>query len=348
MVARLLRVACAALAIGASAGRAEAHQQGVSYSDIEVAGGRIRYDLSISNHDLRELDVEGDGVITSDEILAGYPALRRRFARSVDVEAGGRACVLDLKDFLVDPNQAIVFRLRGECDGHPLRVRVAVRSLLGADGYNFAKIRYQGRLEERVFGPTYAEAVLGDEERGASATLWRFFVLGVEHIATGYDHVLFLLALLMVGGGVRSLIAIVTAFTVAHSLTLALATLGIVDLPSRPVEAAIALSIAWVALENIVLDRPSGRWGITFAFGLVHGFGFASILQDMQLPSGTLATALVAFNVGVEAGQVIVVLLAYPVVAAIQRSPRRRAIVGVTSGVILAIGLFWFVERTFS
>jgi hypothetical protein len=159
--------------------------------------------------------------------------------------------------------------------------------------------------------------------------------------------VLFLLALLLVGGGIRSLLAIVTAFTVAHSLTLALAVLEIVRLPGRLVESAIALSIAWVALENVFFDRAAGRWRITFAFGLVHGFGFASILREMQLPREGLIASLLAFNLGVEAGQLVVVLLAYPMVLLVQRSRRRRMIVTVASSAVLVVAIGWFLQRAF-
>ena len=344
---RLGAVVAVALAL-ASAAPVAAHQQGVSYSDISFVDGRVRYDLTLSNHDVPDADSDANGVITDDEILSVLPALRALFDRAIVVESAGARCPLALEDFAQQPGGGVLFRLRGACDDTPpIRVRFGLLALSGSNGYDFAKIRWRDRLEERIFTRDTTEVVL-DETGGVWATVRRFFVLGVEHIATGYDHILFLLALLLVGGGVRSLVGIVSAFTVAHSITLALATLEIVTLPSRPVEAVIALSIAWVALENVVLDRSAGRWRITFAFGLVHGFGFATVLRGLHLPPRELAASLLAFNLGVEAGQVVVVLLAYPIIAAIQRVPQRRAIVGVCSGVILAVALFWFFERTFS
>ncbi len=344
-----LVVSVAALALLAVAVPAEAHQQGVSYSEISFEDGRVRYDLTLSNHDVPDADTDANGVLTDDEILSVFPALRRLFDRAIIVEAGGARCPLSLEDFSqVTGGGGVLFRLRGTCsDEPPIRVRFGLLALAGSDGYDFAKIRWRDRLEERIFTRDTTEVVL-DESGGVRATVRRFFLLGVEHIATGYDHILFLVALLLVSGGIRSLVGIVSAFTVAHSITLALATLEIVTLPSRPVEAVIALSIAWVALENVVFDRSAGRWRITFAFGLVHGFGFATVLRGLHLPSRELAASLLAFNLGVEAGQVVVVLLFYPIIAAIQRAPQRRAIVGVCSGLILAIALFWFVERTFS
>ena len=327
-------------------GLATAHQQGVSYSDVSLGEGRLRYDLTIASHDLVGVDADGDGAVTSEEVLADYPSLRRRFERGIMIEAGGKSCPLTLQDFEVDPTGAVTFRLRGPCDGSPLRVGFYLLALERGGAYNLAKLRAGDAFAEHVFTRKDTEVVLGKGE-GVLSVVRRFVLLGIEHIATGYDHVLFLLALLLVGGGVRSLIGIVTAFTVAHSITLALATLDLVRLPIRPVEAAIALSIAWVAIENLVRDHPEGRWRVTFAFGLVHGFGFASVLRGMHLPREGLIASLFAFNLGVEVGQIAIVVAAFPLIAAIQRARVRRVIVGVTSGAILAIALFWFVERVF-
>jgi hypothetical protein len=281
-------------------------------------------------------------------VLAHYPALRRRLERGVAVEAGGEPCPLVLEDFSIDPRGGVIFRLRGPCGGEaPLRVVFRLLALAGTPGQNFAKIRFGNVVEERVFTRERTETVIHGAT-GALGRFQRFFVLGVEHIATGYDHLLFLFALLLGGGGIRALIGIVTAFTVAHSLTLAVATLDLVSLPSRPVEAMIALSIAWVALENLVFDRSRGRWRITFAFGLVHGFGFATILREMELPARGLLASLLAFNLGVEAGQVAIVLAAAPLLVAVERARRRRAVVSVASAAILVVALFWFLERTFA
>jgi hydrogenase/urease accessory protein HupE len=227
-------------------------------------------------------------------------------------------------------------------------VRIVVRLLMltRAEGYNLAKIRARGAFAEHVFTRADSEVTIGSAS-GLGPTFRRFFVLGVEHIATGYDHVLFLLALLLVGGGLRSVVAIVTAFTVAHSITLSLAVLGVVQLPVRLVESAIALSIAWVALENLLIDQPRGRWRITFAFGLMHGFGFASILREMHLPRDGLIASLLAFNLGVEAGQLVVVLVSYPMVILMQRSRHRRLLIGLASGAILVLALWWLIQRMF-
>ncbi len=330
-----------------AASSAGAHQQGISYSDVRVASGRVDFDLVLSTHDV-PLDVDGDGVVTDAEVRSRYPRLRRLFESALVVDAAGTACPLSLVDSAPLPNEAVRFRLEGTCpDTPPVRVTVRLGVLTAVDGQNLATIRVGDLLVEHVFTRTDTQVEVGTATAGVAATFRRFFLLGVAHIATGYDHILFLLALLLVGGGLRGLVAIVTAFTIAHSVTLSLAVLDVVRLPSRLVESAIALSIAWVALENILIERSRGRWRIAFAFGLMHGFGFASILREMQLPRAGLVASLVAFNLGVEAGQLVVVTLAYPIVVAIERSPRRRELVAVASGAILVMALWWFCERTF-
>lgn len=328
-------------------GSAAAHQQGISYTDAELVDGRARVDLVLSVHDVMA-DADGDGVLTEREIGERLPRLRRLYENAVVIEAGGTPCPLTVAGFGLTPQEGVRFRLEGPCpDGFPVRLVVRQPMLSGQGGHNLAKIRVGGRVSEAIFDPTTSEIVIAGEPAGVGPTFRRFFVLGVEHIATGYDHVLFLLALLMVGGGFRSLVAIVTAFTVAHSLTLSLAVLDVVQLPARFVESVIALSIAWVALENMLIDRSQGRWRITFAFGLVHGFGFASILRDLHLPTQGLAVSLLAFNLGVEAGQLCIVVLAYPLVAWVQRTAYRRPSIVAASSVILVLALWWFVERAF-
>jgi hydrogenase/urease accessory protein HupE len=156
-----------------------------------------------------------------------------------------------------------------------------------------------------------------------------FLKLGIEHILTGADHLLFVLALLIIARGRRRLLITVTAFTVAHSITLALATLGFVHVPQRPVEAVIALSIAFVALEIIRTRQGTAGltarapWIVAFAFGLLHGFGFAGALSEVGLPQGRIPLALLFFNLGVELGQLLFIGGALGVIAAIRRLPFR-------------------------
>jgi len=178
-----------------------------------------------------------------------------------------------------------------------------------------------------------------------------FLKLGVEHIWTGYDHLLFLLALLIVCRGVRPMLAIVTCFTVAHSLTLAVATFDWFSLPSRWVEPLIAGSIVFVGAENLLRRgaEPRGRWALTFGFGLIHGFGFASVLRDLGVGqgSGGVLVPLFSFNLGVEAGQIAIALVTLPILWKLRANNTFvRFGVPMISGLTIAAGLFWLLQRT--
>ena len=177
-----------------------------------------------------------------------------------------------------------------------------------------------------------------------------YLVLGFEHILpAGADHILFVLGLFLLGRRFRPLLWQVTAFTLAHSVTLVLSSYDLVSLPSRPVESLIALSIAYVAAENLATtELKPWRPAVVFAFGLLHGLGFADVLRELGLPSDHFMTALVAFNLGVELGQVAVLLLAFAAVGWFRRKPwYRKGVVLPGSILIGAIGLYWFLERAF-
>lgn len=173
--------------------------------------------------------------------------------------------------------------------------------------------------------------------------------MGIEHILTGYDHLLFLVGLLLVLGPIRSLVGAITTFTIAHSLTLSLATFG-VALPSPSViEPLIALSIAYVGIENWFVRDAVGRWRVTFCFGLIHGFGFAGALREISLPRAEVPLALFSFNLGVEAGQLAVVAIVLPALLFARRSgwlaPKTAKLLSIP---VAAMGVFWFVARVSS
>ncbi len=186
--------------------------------------------------------------------------------------------------------------------------------------------------------------------QGTVAVVRKFVTAGVHHILIGPDHLLFLVGLLLLGGSIRQLVLVVSAFTAAHSVTLSLAALNIFSPSPRLVEPAIALSIIYVGADNLTVrgGRDVRGW-IAFAFGLVHGFGFASVLREMDLPARALGWSLFSFNVGVEIGQLLVVLTVASLLAAVRAKSeiagRRLAVAG--SIVVIAAGAFWFIERVF-
>jgi hydrogenase/urease accessory protein HupE len=193
---------------------------------------------------------------------------------------------------------------------------------------------------------------LGDSTTSHSSGI-SFFVLGIEHILTGYDHLLFLAALLLTCSNLREAAEIITCFTIAHSVTLALAALDIVSLPGKVVEPAIAGSIVYVAIENLWVKRPAvwRRAVVTFIFGLIHGLGFASVLKDIglgRLPGGVV-WPLVRFNLGVETGQLGVAVLLLPLLAFLRRSARRYDRIVIAASILIALcGAYWLITRVFS
>jgi hydrogenase/urease accessory protein HupE len=185
----------------------------------------------------------------------------------------------------------------------------------------------------------------------------RFIGAGIEHIFLGYDHIAFLISVVLWSRRLWPVVKIVTAFTLAHSITLSLAALDIVRIPSTLIEPAIAVSIVYVAAENFLSRDAGKRWRITFCFGLIHGFGFASALQEFGLPRTALVPALASFNIGVEIGQIAIVSLVMPVLLALDRltalghragpMPVRSApVVYAISAVIIGLGSYWFLART--
>lgn len=188
--------------------------------------------------------------------------------------------------------------------------------------------------------------------KSKAAALWSeivtFLLLGIKHILTGYDHILFLVALIVIGLSTREAIKIITSFTVAHSITLLLAAMQVVTLNSRFVESVIALSICYVALENLLAKQVNYRWLVTFIFGLIHGFGFASVLQEYIARKSDLVLSVVSFNVGVEVGQLMIILIMLPVLQLMRKKFAIRRITAVASIAIVILGLIWFVERVFN
>ncbi len=269
---------------------------------------------------------------------ATLPALLRQH---LSVTADGQPCsVEDGKDLTV------TFR----CP-QPIRNAVLRDQLFDAVGdahHVIAVVTWTGGSLSHVFAKDAPEANIRIDASAGDAppTATGFFLLGVEHIATGYDHLLFLLALILCGGRLIELLKIITAFTLAHSLTLGAAALNLVTLPSTVVEAVIALSIAYVAFENLYPRYAvSRRWAVSFLFGLVHGFGFSSVLKEIGLPKDSLLLSLLNFNLGVEAGQLAAVVIVVPLLTWLRTTSFETRVVRGMSLVVLAVGLGLFIER---
>ena len=206
-------------------------------------------------------------------------------------------------------------------------------------------------LSERMLdaASNEAETDISDVGGATSSSAARFLLLGIEHILTGYDHLLFLAGVLVVLRRWRDVVQTITAFTVAHSITLALATTGLLLIPGRIVEPLIAASIVYVGIENLVRGVQGSRWKLTFGFGLVHGLGFATVLRDLGIGAngqGAIALPLASFNAGVEIGQMAVAALLVPVFWWLGARPTSRVrFAAAWSVMVIAAGSYWLVER---
>ncbi len=335
----------AALLLVGAANPALAHTGGANgYAVIAIDGPRVLYQLTLWPAALPP-GVADDIRLARDGSTASRARLMAVVRDKVTLTDGGRRCEAGPGTIPAPAPRAESLTLAVDytCpDGRALLVRDDLFDVLGADYHTVARIESRNSTVQFVFTPERRERRVGPAVDGVGSFVW----LGIEHVLSGWDHLLFLLALMLRGGGVLSLAKIVTAFTLAHSITLALAVLDVVTLPDRLVEAVIALSIAAVAAENLLRPAISRRWVVSFVFGLVHGFGFSSALRDIGLPSPGLALSLLGFNIGVELGQALAVAVALPALALLRQTRWETRVVKSASLGVLVVGVVLLVERT--
>lgn len=323
------------------------HPMSHSLSRLAVEGPDVRVTLTIDLLELQGIDRNADARIDFEELDASiervYPLLRNHFA----VDAGRAPTGVSLEHYAVIEDGHIgrfVVLYRFAAPPGPLTVRSTLHQVTTPEHRHLTSVTRDGVVQEGLLEAARPAVTLDVVRRSRIATMWSFMMLGVEHIATGYDHLAFLVCLVIGARSVRAVVLVVTSFTIAHSITLALATFDLVALPPRLIESLIALSIAYVAVENLMGQEAVARYKVTFLFGLVHGFGFSNILRDMQLPRTNLAASLFSFNAGVEIGQIVFVLVLFPLAAWLQarRTPLPRAAVSLT---VFGLAVFWFIER---
>jgi hypothetical protein len=333
-------------------GSAAAHNGGTTgFARITVEGETVRYSLT--------LDLDAVSKVQNGPLAADHEALAGIVSRHIEISADGTSCAA--LPGTVQPAQPgrpiVVVVIYYACAGPVgiLTLRDRLSAVFGRDHHTLVNIEGPKGTEQFLLDPDRSEMriVVGGPSPGAPAAnpagegALGFFRLGIEHILTGFDHILFLFALMLRGGRIGSLLGIVTAFTVAHSITLGLAVLGVVRPPSWMVEPLIAASIAYVACENIFLRRaPSRRWLISALFGLVHGFGFAGALLELELPREGLFSSLLFFNLGVEAGQAMIIALLFPALVLLSRFTWERRAVTAISAVVLVAAVGMLVDRT--
>jgi hydrogenase/urease accessory protein HupE len=348
-----------AVAIALASPRAVlAHAAPFSYLDLKISPAVIDGTLVVHDFDAaHDLGIADPTSLHSAAVAARYRDMLTRLMDSrLAISADGRRRALEWTNLEALPERQslrLTFRSAGAAPG-VLRVD-ALLFPYDPVHQTFINVYEQGTLRHQAILSANRQALdyYAGTAQGAWAVIRTFVPAGIEHILIGPDHVLFLIGLLLLGGSLRKLVVIVTAFTIGHSITLSLAALDIVSPPAHIVEPAIALSIVFVGADNLLVRRAEAprdiRALVAAVFGLVHGFGFASVLKEFGLPPTALGWSLFSFNLGVEIGQLAVVVIVATALAAIRRRSavlgERLAVAG--SVVVIAAGTYWFVERVF-
>ncbi len=349
---------------------AQAHIASNGFLSLKVEHAQVSgaLELTIRDGELAVgLDHDGDGKVTWGELKSSQRALQFYVLAHLHLAGADGPCLMDFNPVEVNDRvdgSYLWLPFTADCHGAPKRLSIDYRVLDAEDP------SHRGLLTLSA-GGTSQTAVLGGGSPARvfeldRASSWRAFMeylrAGTWHIWSGFDHLLFLLSLLLPAVLVRrqhrweavpaaapafaGIVKVVTAFTLAHSITLTLAALDVIRLPGRLTESVIAASIMVAAVNNVFPVVTEARWRIAFAFGLLHGFGFASVLAEMGLAKGARLVSLVAFNLGVEAGQLAVVLAVMPVAYALRSTVfYRRAVMPWGSMGVAALALVWLVQR---
>lgn len=349
---------------------AHAHKPSDSYLSLSVKENAVagQWDIALRDLDFAiGLDTNADGAITWGELRSRQTEIEAYALSRLQLSSAGSPCPVQQGSLLVDNHTDgayAVLQFQAQCAALRESLQVRYRLFFDIDPQHkgLLRLQYQGTSSTGIFSPEKADQQFSLSAPSRLQQFLDYLREGVWHIWIGYDHILFLLALLLPAVAMReagawkpvsafrpafwNVLRIVTAFTVAHSITLTLATLGVVSLPSRWVESIIAASVVVAALNNIFPLFSERRWMMAFLFGLIHGFGFASVLSDLGLPQDALVLALVGFNVGVEVGQLAIVAGFLPLIYVLRRSwlYRRLLLLG-GSVVIIILASIWLIER---
>jgi len=341
---------------------AKAHDPGLSSLTIRPGTNSLEATLTLAVRDaeqLVDLDVNHDGIVTQFKFRRSQRRLEAVVSRDVVIAADNTVRKPQFIRSRLDQNNNVEVRLDFDAKTFSsLEVQSKIITSLPFGHRQYLEV--QNLRGETIFGrllsaaSSRATTQMPDAKtnNGLSEivrSFANFLFLGVKHILTGYDHLLFLFGLLVVARGFVSSLSIITSFTIAHSITLAVATLNVVQIPSRIVEPLIAASIVFVGIENLVRgDSPKTRRMVAFGFGLIHGFGFASALREAGIGSGTggIVLPLFSFNLGVELGQIMIAAAVLPTFWKLRENPIFIARWAPTcSAAVVVLGSFWFVQR---
>lgn len=342
---------------------AQAHQVNLSTARVALGADRVvSVELALKGSDVDRLagtkvfDAQDDAVDPARVAASAATIIAYIDSHLAVTGRKGQACAADAPVLVAD-GDGVIFRNRYSCRDIPgdIVYRSTVLTEKDPTARQIVLVGAGKNEQQALLDATNSTITLSAPAPALLSTMQRYLVTGIEHIFLGYDHIAFLVAVVLWARRLVPVIKIVTAFTVAHSITLSLAALDIVVVPSAIVEPAIAASILFVAVENFFSRDIENRWQITFVFGLVHGFGFAGALREVGLPSNAIAPALAAFNIGVEIGQVAIVAIVVPLLVALdllmaadrKKPVRAAALVYTLSLAISLLGSYWLITRVF-
>lgn len=337
-----------------------AHSQSYGYVNLDADTASGRLELAVRDADLLYgLDGNGDGTITWGEVTARESEIATGMLAGVTVNRGDAACALSPAAMLIDDHGGetyLALPFAGDCPATgPTALTYTLLFDKDAQHRGIVSVSsIDGAPASFIMSPERRTVSISDESSGLSQFA-TFIAHGAHHIWIGYDHILFLITLLLAtalgtrGQGLRRGLAeatkVVTAFTASHSVTLGLAATGLVNVPSELTESLIALTIALAAANNIWPVVKTRVWVMALAFGLVHGLGFANVLADLGLPQQSLLASLLAFNIGVELGQLAIVAVALPFIHMLAAPRLGWKSMPVANILIIALGLAWFSDR---
>jgi hydrogenase/urease accessory protein HupE len=360
-VVRKLRVLAAAgsvaLCLTTLACKAHSHEVGLSQGTYTLTDGSVKAELVFTNAELAtsipELDLNSDLTLSREELKQGSKVLKRELSSEITIKANGAPCTGTFDDADLTERDGVRVQAHYSCalEGQPARIDVAFNFLtrFPAGHKHLATLSLNGQTASTLATLAARAAFLERSAANAQRSALSIVRAGIEHILSGYDHLAFLLGLILLADRLRTVLAMVTAFTLAHSITLACAALGYWTPSPAIVEPAIALSIVYVAAENIWSLRTKrslvGRWKITLPFGLIHGFGFAGALRDLNVER-SFALVLGCFNLGVELGQLAVLALFWSALYGLRKWPAFRSYGALAISTLIGVaGLVWFVLR---
>jgi HupE / UreJ protein len=335
----------------------QAHWADLAVADIQIKEQDVDLNLTIPIGLITQFDDDKNQQLSDAEITTHKRDLREFFNDKVRLTASGeQPATLTIKSTLTkklpsnliaapDTHSSLLLQYHWTEPIEQLQMHYDLFVPGVSTARCLAQVFRAGQVDNLVFTPDSQNAALIDAP--ILQKISSFIGLGVEHIWTGYDHILFLVSLLMLGGELGYLLKVVTAFSLSHSVTLFLAALNIISVPSRWVEIAIALSIGYIASENLWRKQPKARWQLAFGFGLIHGLGFSSALQELDLPRTNLVTSLASFSVGIELGQFAIVLAAYFALAYLRQFPWELTARRLISAGVIVMSAIWVWERAF-